>query len=556
MGQKLSRLILAAMLFCAPAQAAELPSSGWMHAIAMHGQPALSAKADHLPYANPNAFKGGALVQSEVGTFDTLNPYTLKGKALSTPDLVFDRLTARSWNEPFTLYGLIAKEIWLAPDRKRIIFRLDPRARFNDGSAITAEDVAFSFETLKTQGRPNMRRVYGLVSQVERYDDRTIGFSLKPEADRETPLILAMMPVLSKAYWQGKTFDSTTLKPLLASGPYTITNVDPGRSITLQKTKNYWARDHVMREHLYNPERWIVRYFRDATVALEAFKKGDVSFRVENDPARWARAYDERGFVKKEIEHNRPDRVRAIIFNMRKKPFNDIKVREALRLSFDQDWLVKTQGYGAYRPTTSLFPNSDLAAKDKKLPNARDALKRADALLTQAGFVVKNGRRTLNLTLILNEARDEKIALAWKASLKRLGVDLKIRTLDVVQFTGAITQFDYDMVLHGWSNSLSPGSEQSVYWSCQAAETPGSFNYAGLCDKKVEQALKDLVAAKDRDALRKATKALDERIWALSPAILLPHMERDFLAYWPQKTAPGPQNALYGFVLESLSAVK
>lgn len=556
MGRNLSRLIFAVLLFCGSAQAADLPASGWTHAIAMHGKPALEASADHLPYANPNALQGGAIVQGEVGTFDTLNPYTLKGRAISTPDLLFDRLTARSWDEPFTLYGLIAKEIWIAPDRKRIVFKLDPRARFNDGTPITADDVAFTFETLKTQGRPNMRRVYGLVSNVERYNDKTIGFAFKPEADRETPMILAMMPVLSKKDWQGKTFDATTLKPLLASGPYTVAKIDPGRAITYKKTENYWAHDHLTRKFLFSPDTWTVRYFRDATVALEAFKKGDVSFRVETDPGKWSRAYDPRGFKKEEIEHNRPDRVRAIIFNMRRKPFDDIRVREALRLAFDRDWILRTQGYGAYKETTSLFPNTDLAAAEKPLPEARDALKQADALLTQAGYKVQNGRRNLTLNLILNEARDEKIALAWRSSLKRLGIDLKIRTLDAVQFTGAVTQFDYDMVLHGWSNSLSPGSEQSVYWSCQAAETPGSFNFAGLCDKDVERALKDLVAAKDRSALRQAARALDSRLWALAPAILLPHMERDFLAYWPDKIAPGPQNALYGFVLESLSAVK
>lgn len=557
--RRLILLFLCALLpfFVRGATAAQpVPKDGWTHAIAMHGQPKLSENASHFGYADPKAPQGGTIVQSEIGTFDTLNPYTLKGKSITTPDLIVDRLTARSWDEPFTLYGLIAREIWLAPDRKRIVFRLDPKARFNDGTPITSDDVAFTFETLKAKGRPNMRRIYGLVTSVDRYDTRTIGFTLGKHADRETPMILAMMPVLSARDWKGRTFDATTLKPMLTSAPYTITAVDPGRSYTLTKTPDYWARDHMTRRGLYNPQRWIVRYFRDATVALEAFKKGDIGFKLEQDPARWAAQY-QGGFIKKEIPMHRPDRVRAIMFNTRRPPLNSLDVRQALRLSFNEDWIITAQGYGALQRTVSLFPNSDLAAERKTAPyDERHNLRRADAILTKAGYPVRGGKRALTLTLILNEARDEKVALAWQASLRKLGIDLVVRTLDTVQFTGALGQFDYDMILNGWANSLSPGSEQSVYWGCEAAKTPGSLNYTGLCDDQVEAALKDLGQADARPALRAAVRTLDRRLYDLAPAIYLPHQSADRLAYWPDQIDPGRQNALYGFVLESLAATR
>ena len=534
--------------------ASELPQTGWKNAIAMQGKPLLPADATHFAYSDPIASKGGTIVQGEIGTFDTLNPFTLKGTALSTPDMIYDRLTVRAWDEPFTLYGLIAQKIWLDPDRTKIIFALDPRAQFNDGSPITSADIAATFGILKTKGRPNMRRVYGLVQSVDIYDARHIGFTFSKEADRETPFILSMMPVLSARDLKSREFDKTTLTPLLSSGAYTVSKVEAGRSIAFVRNKNYWARDHYTRIGLFNPDTWIVKYFRDAGVALEAFKKGDLDFKLEKDPSRWAQQYEPRGFTKQSIRHHRPDRVRAIIFNTRRTPLNDVRVREALRLAFDQNWVLQSQGYGLLKPTASLFPNTDLDAKNSLLyDNFRQNLVAANKLLNDAGYSVVRGKRDITLTLILNEARDEKIALVWKAALKRLGISLNIKTLDTVQFTGALTQFDYDLVLHGWYNSLSPGSEQTVYWGCEAAKTAGSLNYAGICDTQVDAQLKKIVQVRSRTELQKVTRALDKRLWELAPAIYLPHMEEDFLAFWPEKVETGPQNALYGFVLESLA---
>ncbi len=536
-----------------------LPKSGWSHGIAMHGEPALDKDTTYLPYANVTTPKGGHITQSAVGTFDTLNPYTLKGTAIATPDFVFDRLTARSWDEPFTLYGFIAAQMWMPDSRKSIIFALDKTAKFNNGNTITARDIKSTYEILKSEGRPNMRRTYALVDDVKIYDDHTIGFSFNDNADRETPLIMALMPVLSAKEWETRAFDKTTLKPLVSSGAYTFKTIEVGKRYTLQKNKNYWAKGHYLRRGLMNADTWEVKYFRDGGIALEAFKKGDIDFTLENDVAKWARQYDTNkknnaAFTKKEIKHNRPDRVRSIIFNTRRAPMNDVRVREALRLAFNQDQIVKTLGYGLQKATYSVFPNSDLARQfEPSNLSERMRLRTANTLLNEAGYDVKNGNRDIKLTLILNEARLEKIALSWKRTLEKLGITLSIKTFDVVQFSGALSQFDYDLILHSWYNSLSPGSEQNVYWSCAASEQKGSLNYAGICDEVIDQSILSLVNAKDRDELRNAARALDEQLWLLAPAIYLPHRSSDLLAFWPSRIDIGPQNALYGFVLESMA---
>lgn len=531
-----------------------LPKDGWVHAIAMHGEPALNSEATHLPYANSEVYQGGKITQSAVGTFDTLNPYTLKGTSIATPDFVFDRLTVRGWNEPFTLYGFIAAQIWLDDNRKSIIFALNKNAQFNNNNPITARDVKATYELLKKEGRPNMRRTYALVDEVVIYDDHHIGFSFNDKADRETPLVLAMMPVLSADEWKTREFNKTTLDPVISSSAYIFETIDVGRRYVLRKNKDYWAKDHYLRKGLVNPDIWEVKYFRDNGVALEAFKKGDIDFAVENDVAKWARQYESNNFIKKEITHNRPDRVQTIIFNTRRTPLNDVRVRKALRLAFDENHIVNSLGYDVLQPTYSLFPNSDLG-RDFTInqTSMRDRLKEANALLNDAGYEVKNGQRAIKFTLILNEARLEKIALSWKRSLAKLGITLNIKTFDVVQFSGALSQFDYDMILHGWYNSLSPGSEQNVYWSCGTANAQGSLNYAGICNDDIDISILKLGNARDRMDLISATQSLDTLLWQEVVGIYLPHRSVDLLAFWPEKVDIGPQNALYGFVLESLA---
>lgn len=296
-----------------------------LYGLAMHGAPKYERGFDHLDYANPDAPKGGHLKMTAIGTFDNLNPYAIKGKAAQGLNLYYDRLMARVWDEPFTMYPLIAESVEIPEDRSAITVHINPAARFHDGSPVTADDVIFSFETLRDHGRPNMRSIYRLVKTAEKRDDLTVHFAFGEGYDQETVMILAMMPVLSKSWWQEKSFDSTTLTPPLSNGPYRISEVNPGRSITYERVEDYWAANLAVNKGHYNFDKITYFYFRDDMVAFEAFKAGNADLRRENSAALWARQYDfpavKKGdVITAEIEHGRPERVRALIFNTRRPP--------------------------------------------------------------------------------------------------------------------------------------------------------------------------------------------------------------------------------------------
>ena len=310
-----------------------------MFGIAMHGATKYTKSSPHLDYANPDAPKGGDIKQASIGTFDTLNPYTIKGTAADGLNLYYDRLMQRVWDEPFTMYPLIAESIDVPEDRSSVTFHINKKARFHDGSAITADDVLYSFETLKEYGRPNMRRIYKLVSKAEKIDDHTVHFAFGEGYDRETVMIVAMMPVLSKAWWtaDGRDFDSTTLTPPLSNGPYNIKSLEVGRRITYERVPDYWATDLLVNRGHFNFGSVTYDYYRDDGVAFESFKTGDLDIRREWDAAKWASAYNfpalNTGKVKAEsLSHGRPERVRALIFNTRRPPFDDIEVRKAFGL--------------------------------------------------------------------------------------------------------------------------------------------------------------------------------------------------------------------------------
>lgn len=532
------------------------------HAIAMHGQPKYPATATHLDYANPDAPKGGTLTQSALGTFDTLNPFNIKGKAAAGLEYVYDRLAARVWDEPFSLYGLIAQDIVVPEDRSSITFTLNPAAKFHDGVAITASDVRFSYETLKKYGRPNMRRVYGLVDKVTVIDERTIRFDLGKGHDRETVMILAMMPVLPQHWWKDRNFDATTLDVPPGSGPYKITAIEPGRRIVYERVKDDWAAGNITRTGHNNFDRLVFDYYRDDGVAMEAFRAHAYDIRREFDPARWHVGYNDfpKSVLREALPHGRPEWVRGLIFNMHRSPFDDIKVREALSLVFDFDWMNKSLFYGQAKPIESTFPNTPLAAPqtpaDQK-PDRRMALREADALLKLAGWIVKDGRRVsvadgtpLTFTILLSTPQDEKIALGYARALVRLGITAKVRTVDAAQFTGNLAAYDYDMVLHYWINSLSPGTEQMIYWGCDAAKTQGSKNYAGLCDPGVDDAASAIAHAQTRDDLVAAARALDRQVMDLHPFIPLYYLGKDYFARWQGIERPAA-TPLYGAVIET-----
>lgn len=530
------------------------------HAIAMHGAPKYERGAKSLDYVNVDAPKGGTLTQSVAGTFDTLNAFTLKGKAAAGLDYVYDRLAARVWDEPFTLYGLVARDITVPDNRSWISFTLDPRAKFHDGTPITAADVEFSFETLKKFGRPNMRRVYQLVAKVTVSGPRDIRFDLGSGFDRETVMILAMMPVLSKNYWQGRVFDETSLDIPLGSGPYKIKKIVPGRSIEYERVQNDWAADHIARVGHNNFDRLVFDYYRDDAVALEAFKAHETDVRREFDSAKWNTAYNDvsSDVTLEALPHGRPEWVKGFIFNQRRKPFDDIRVREALSLAFDADFVNQTLYRGEGKRITSIFPNTELASLTPHIPPAgREALKKADALLTEAGWIVFNGQRVNNQTgkpltfqILLASAQDEKTALAFTSGLKKLGISAVIRTVDAAQFAGALASYDYDIVLHYWINTLSPGTEQMIYWSCDAAKTQGSKNYAGICDPGIDDAAASIAKAKTRDELIAGARVLDSQVMGQHAFIPLFTIGKDYWAYWKNVAHP-PKTPLYGQVLET-----
>ena len=491
-----------------------------VHAVAMHGAAKYKADAHHLDYANPDAPIGGTVVQSAIGSFDTLNPHIIKGKAAAGLHLTYDRLMQRVWDEPFTLYGLIAEKVMIPDDRSSITFQINPKARFHDGHPITAEDVIFSLKTLREMGRPNARRVYTLVDAIHTDHDRHIRFDLSKGYDRETVMILAMMPVLPKHDWDGKTFDETTLTPPLGSGPYRISTVDPGRSITYERVADYWAADHLTRVGHHNIQTLRFDYFRDDGVALQAFLSGDVDMRAESNPIAQAQAY-QAGQLR-HFAHQRPLWMQGFIMNTRRAPLDTLAVREALVTSFDYDWVNTSLMDGKAQQVNSLFTRTPLSA-DVTLPgrgmSQRQRLRRAGTLLDQADYPLQDGKR-FALSLLLNNPEQEKIALYWAQTLKRLGIELSIRTLDTAQFVGALNEYDYDMVAHRWINSLSPGTEQMLYWSCDAANTQGSRNYAGLCSNETDELAARIADASTQAGLITAAQALDQAV--MESHILVP----------------------------------
>jgi microcin C transport system substrate-binding protein len=532
--------------------------------IAMHGAPLLSY-GDHFSYANINAPQGGTLKQGYVGTFDTINPFTIKGKAAQGLNFFYDRLTIRSWDEPFTLYPLIAEKISTPADRSSITFTIDKRAKFNDRSPITAHDVAFSFEILRDKGRPNMRQVYKMVTKYDVIDDHTITFHLGADRTRESVMIIAMMPVLSKTYWSKHNFDTTTFDIPVSNGAYKIKSIDAGRRIVFEKNKNYWAKDLSHLRGLYNFDQISFDYFRDDGVAFEAFKSGDIDIRTEIDPAKWQTSYKglriDSGQIQKHIiPHKRTERMWGFIFNMRRAPFENANVRKALSLAIDRPWINKNLFHNQYKLTNSFFANSDLSFVQSDIPerDLRVKLKEADNLLKQAGWVIENGKRInkttrqpLTFEILIGSPDDEKIALAYKRTLIRLGVDVRLRSLDSTSFRDRLMRYDYDMVLYFWQNSLSPGTEQALNWGCKAAAEDGRFNYAGICTKEIDNIVYKLPDIATREGLVASTRALDKLLIDSNITIPLFHAGVDRIAADKRIGIPATP-ALYGTVFEAL----
>lgn len=538
-----------------------------LYALSMHGSD-YTQTTKHLSYVNPDAPRGGTLRQAAIGSFDTLNPYNIKGKPAEGLALTTDRLMARVWDEPFTMVPLVAQSVDMPEDRSWVIFNLNPAARFHDGSPMTAEDVLFSYETLKQHGRPNMRRIYQLAAP-EILDTHRIKFTFGEGYDRETAMIFSLMPVLSKADWQGKNFDETTLTPPLGSGPYKIARIEPGRQVIYERVPDYWGNELMVTRGQYNFDRIVYDYYRDDSVAFEAFKAGALNFRREWDAGLWHGGYDfpalDQGRVKKEaLPHGRPDRVRGFIMNTRRTPFDDIRVREALSLLFDFEWANRNLYHGQYKRIDSFYPNTDLAAPDRDAPpvNAAPGQKRAnmikaDRLLADSGWIIKEGQRVHEKTgqpftfeILADDPSQEKLALSYINALKKMGIRARLRVADAANFRGRLNDYDFDMVLYFWLSTLSPGTEQYLYWSCESAGIKGRWNYAGICDPAVDKLSQSIADAKDRADLRAHTHALDRRLMAGHYFVPLYYNDQDFVAYDAAIRRP-ETTPLYGLVVES-----
>jgi len=553
------------------------------YGIAMHGALKYPATFTHFDSVNPDAPKGGEYKLAITGTYDTLNPFILKGtNPLGIRDICFETLLKRSPDEPFSLYGLVAQSLEVAPDRSWVIYNIHPKARWHDGQPITAKDVKFSYETFLEHGTPGQQMYYKKVEKIDILGDRKIKFTFKKvdgKYDTEMPLIIGVMGLIAEHDLKGKDFQKTGLTPLLSSGPYRVAKVEPGRSITYVRDPNYWAKDLPVNRGYFNFDTLRFDFYKNATVAFEAFKAGEVDSREEADPGKWATKYDfpavQKGLVKcLAIPHKHQVGMQAFAFNTRREIFQDPRVRRALAYAFDYDWLNKNTFHGAMTRTTSFFDNTDLAAKDlpqgaelaflepfrTQLPKEvfetpytlptfekgrRENLKIAKALLKEAGWVTKNGKlvnaktgKPFAFEILLNTPENEKVALALARNLKDLGVQVTPRTVDTAQYESLRVNMDFDMIIHMWGHSLSPGNEQSFYWSSKAADEPGTRNYPGVKSPVVDSLCKTIVNAKEREELVASVRALDRVLLWGHYVIPLGHRTKDYVAYWTKIDHP------------------
>ena len=587
----LAALVLAASLVVSGGAEAGGPSYG----IAMHGSPALPADFSHMPYANPDAPKGGRLVQGILGTFDSLNPLIVKGLAVQQiRGFVIESLLARGNDEPFTLYGLLADSVETDDARTEVTFHLNPLARFSDGHPVLADDVLFSWQLLRDKGRPNHRLYYAKVTQADALDQHTVRFRFGDAGDRELPLILGLMPVLPKHAVDVATFENTSMAPPLGSGPYRVTTVKPGTSVTLTRDPNYWGRDLPINRGLWNFDELRLDFYRDANTQFEAFKRGLYDFRVETEPLRWHEGYNlaatkSGALIRDVIKPGVPNPSEFLVFNTRRPLFADIRVREALSLLFDFEWINRNYFFGLYARSAGFFAGSELSAYTRpadarertllapfgghvrtdildgsyRLPvtdgSGRDraTLRRALTLLEQAGYELKDARLRQRQTgtpfafEILVTTRDqERIALAYSASLKRAGIKVSVRAVDAVQFDQRRLSYDFDMIQNRWDQSLSPGNEQSFYWGSEAADNQGTRNYMGAKDPAIDAMIEALLAARERPAFVSAVRALDRVLTSGFYAIPLYNVREQWIARWNRIERPAT-TALTGYLPET-----
>jgi peptide/nickel transport system substrate-binding protein len=565
------------------------------HAIAMHGTPAMPDGFTVLAYANPDAPKGGRLVQGVLGTFDSLNPLIVQGLAVQEiRGYVVESLMARGYDEPFTLYGLLARTVETDDARSSVTFGLDVAAHFSDGTPVTAEDVVFSWQLLRDHGRPNHRTYYSKVVKAEMLDARTVRFDLTGSNDRELPLILGLMPVLPKHAVDVATFEDTTLAKPIGSGPYVVAAVDAGKSVTFRRDPNYWGRALAINRGFWNFDEIRFDYYRDANAYFEAFKAGLYDVRSENDPGRWQTGYDipavrDGRIVKESFPDGLPKLSSAFVFNTRRPIFADSRVRQAISLLFDFQWVNRNFFFNLYERTAGYFDGSELSAyhrpadqRERALlapfPDAvrsdvldgtwsppvsdgsgrdRASLRRALALLGAAGYALDGttlretkSHRPFSFEIMVRDRDEERLALAFSNNLARTGIDAEVRLVDAVQYDQRRLSFDFDMIEYRWEQSLSPGNEQSFYWGSAAADEQGTRNYMGVRSAAIDAMIAAMLRARERDDFVAAVRALDRVLISGCYVVPLFYLPEQWVARWTSIQHPA-HSSLSGYLPET-----
>ncbi|MEI8700892.1 extracellular solute-binding protein [Mesorhizobium sp. ISC15] len=564
------------------------------HAIAMQGEPALPADYTHFNYVNPDAPKGGSITYCVVGSFDNLNPFILKSLRTTARgmmdkifgNLVFEPLMQRNDDEAFSLYGLLADTADMDPERKSIEFHLDPRAKWSDGQPVTAEDVLFTYDVFTEKGRPPYSARMSMVAKLEKTGDRSVRFTFNDKANRETPLIIAVTPILPKHAFDKKTFDRTTLKPVIGSGPYTVTQVAPGQRIVFKRNPNYWGKDIPTKRGFDNYDQITIEYFLNANAKLEAFKKGICAIDDDSDPVKRERdlnfpAFHKGDVIAETFDTGIPPVVTGFLFNTRLPKFSSPVVRRALGMLYDFEWANKNLFGGKYMRTMSYWQNSELSAlghpaddREKALlapypgrvpadvmdgtwrpPVAdgsgqdRKVLKAAFDILKGAGYTLQDGAmldpegKPFGFEILTASQNEERLAAIYQRTLAKIGIDVTIRSLDGDQIQSRKQRFDFEVLIgtSGFENSLSPGIEQVGRWGSAAANAEGSFNLAGVADPAIDAALEAMLDARSREDYVAAVRVLDRLLISGNYMVPMQHNTQQWLAYWsylehPEKT--------------------
>ncbi|WP_081816651.1 extracellular solute-binding protein [Fodinicurvata fenggangensis] len=563
------------------------------HGIAMHGEPKYPADFTHFDYVNPDAPKRGAVRLAARGTYDSFNPFVVRGVAASGASYLNETLMVSSADEPFSMYGLVAESISVPDDRSWVEFTLREEARWHDGEPISVEDVIFSLNLLREEGHPIYRQYYADVTAAEKTGPRKVRFTFSEGENLELPLIIGQLPILPKHYWEERDFTRSDLEPPLGSGPYRVADFEPGRHVTYERVEDYWGKDLPVNTGRYNFDRIRYDYYRDETVIRQAVKAGEVDFRQENQAKAWALDYDtpavEQGrLVMEEIPHERPTGMQGFVMNTRRPVFSDPKVRRAMAYAFDFEWSNRNLFFGLYDRTESYFSNSELASSGlpegrelellepyrEELPEEvfeeayfapstdgsgwpRQNLKKAFELLEEAGWVVRDMKlvhedtgEQMTFQIMIYDTAFERVVLPYVRNLRRLGIEPTVRLVDTSQFVNRLRDFNFDMTISSWGQSDSPGNEQRNYWSSSAAEMPGSRNLAGIQDPVVDELINEVIRAGSREELVAATRALDRvLLWG---HYVVPHWHSrvDRLVYWNKFGHP-EDPPLHGFEFDN-----